>query len=342
MTSAENCGGTSATCPADTLLPSSAVCRAAAGPCDIAENCSGSSTNCPPDSFEPSSTVCRAAADICDAAEVCSGVDAPCPADGFLPSSTVCRPVADVCDVAESCTGKGVACPADGFASSTVVCRASAGVCDVAESCTGAGSACPANGFAASTTVCRPSAGPCDVDDNCTGSGPACAVDQMLTPATVSPERRRLRHRGELRRRQRSLSHGRARTRDVPVLGGVVFIGSRDARPGLQWRRRDVPGPARSELRELPVRRLRLPHDVHHGQRLRDRQLLRLGQVRSEEPARRDLHRRQPVHVVFLHRRCVLQRRLPGSVPGVQPAGSAGNVHGGQRQAGRSAHCLHR
>src|SRR5262245_21878835 len=40
-------------------------CRSAAGACDVAETCSGSSGTCPADDFLPSSTVCRTAAGEC-------------------------------------------------------------------------------------------------------------------------------------------------------------------------------------------------------------------------------------------------------------------------------------
>src|SRR5207247_10348586 len=52
---------------------SSTVCRASAGICDPAENCTGTSTTCPGNTFSSSSTVCRASADICDTAESCTG-----------------------------------------------------------------------------------------------------------------------------------------------------------------------------------------------------------------------------------------------------------------------------
>src|SRR5206468_2571053 len=81
------------------------VCRASAGVCDGAENCTGTSASCPADSFLSSSTVCRASAGVCDVAENCTGTSATCPADAFKSSSTVCRASAGPCDAAENCTG---------------------------------------------------------------------------------------------------------------------------------------------------------------------------------------------------------------------------------------------
>ena len=169
---------------------SSVQCRAAADVCDVAENCTGSSATCPANAFQPSSQVCRSAAGVCDVAENCTGGSAPCPPDQFAPSSTVCRPQNGVCDVAEHCTGTIAVCPNDGFASSATVCRGAAGVCDVAENCTGAGPNCPADSFAPSSTVCRGSGGPCDIAEHCTGSGASCPADAKSTavcraPATV-------------------------------------------------------------------------------------------------------------------------------------------------------------
>jgi hypothetical protein len=208
---AENCTGTSAACPADARVSNGtpcssdgnpctvdqcdgsnvacqhpvgnmgAICRAAAGGCDVAETCTGSSSICPADTVEPAGTVCRAVAGVCDVAEECTGFSAACPADAFQPPSVVCRGSAGVCDVAESCTGSSAACPTD--AKSTSQCRASAGVCDPAESCDGVGNDCPAD--AKSTAVCRPSAGACDLAESCDGSTDDCPSDVVKSSGTL-------------------------------------------------------------------------------------------------------------------------------------------------------------
>src|SRR5262245_36955872 len=133
---------------------------------------------------QPSTTICRAAAGVCDVAEFCTGTSPDCPADGFASAATVCRAQNGVCDVAETCPGNGPNCPADGFASAATVCRASAGICDVAETCPGNGPNCPADGFASAATVCRASAGVCDVAENCPGNAPSCPPDGVASPAT--------------------------------------------------------------------------------------------------------------------------------------------------------------
>jgi cysteine-rich repeat protein len=136
-----------------------AVCRAAAGVCDVAETCNGTSVACPADA--KSTAPCRAAAGVCDKAESCNGVDVACPADAFEPSATVCRPSAGECDVADTCTGTSAACGAD--VKSVAQCRAANGSCDVAESCDGAGNACPSDGKAPDGTSCS--------GDACSGAG---------------------------------------------------------------------------------------------------------------------------------------------------------------------------
>ena len=174
---AEHCTGSSATCPADGFQPSTFGCRASAGPCDLAEFCTGSSATCPADA--KSTAVCRASAGVCDPAESCDGVNDTCPADALAPPSQVCRPAAGPCDAPETCTGSSAFCPSD--QKSLGVCRPAAGVCDVAESCDGSSDACPPDAFQPSALLCRPSAGPCDVADFCTGSSATCPTDAKST-----------------------------------------------------------------------------------------------------------------------------------------------------------------
>ncbi|MDX2015393.1 MAG: hypothetical protein SFW67_34700 [Myxococcaceae bacterium] len=177
-----NLPGSIGTC---TNQPSTTVCRAATGPCDVAETCTGSSPSCPAtDAIRPNGFECRASMGACDPAEVCSGSSKSCPADVLSSGVTVCRPSAGSCDVPENCTGSSAACPADGFSSGTTVCRAANGPCDVAERCSGGAPACPADGFASATTECRAAAGACDVAERCTGTSVSCPAD-ALAPATT-------------------------------------------------------------------------------------------------------------------------------------------------------------
>jgi hypothetical protein len=181
---AEYCTGSNPLCPVDVFRPVIHVCRAAVGECDLAENCTGSGAACPADGFRPSTHECRASAGVCDLTENCTGAGAACPANAFRPSTHECRASAGVCDLAESCTGSGAVCPADAFRPSTHECRASAGVCDVAESCTGSAAACPSDAFRPGSYECRASAGVCDAAERCTGAGPACPLDEFLPSST--------------------------------------------------------------------------------------------------------------------------------------------------------------
>jgi hypothetical protein len=205
----------------DGFKPSTTVCRAAAGQCDVAESCTGTSGACPAngyapkttacvgtsnggacdgtdscdgagvcvDGFKPSTTVCRAAAGQCDVAESCTGTSGACPANGYAPKTTACVGTSNggACDATDSCNGSGVC--VDGFKPSTTVCRAAAGQCDVAESCTGTSGACPANHYAPSTTTCvgTSNGGPCDATDSCNGSG--VCVDGFKPETTICREK---------------------------------------------------------------------------------------------------------------------------------------------------------
>src|SRR5207237_987485 len=194
---AEHCTGKSASCPADAKESagtactdagnlrsavqidgssdacqhpagnSGAVCRPAAGSCDVDESCTGSSTVCPADAFQSSSTVCRASAGECDPAENCPGNGPNCPADAKSTSGTACTSDGNPCSRDER-DGSSDACQPP--APYTTLFRSpAAGSCDVDESCTGSSTVCPADAFQSSSTVCRASAGECDPAENCPG-----------------------------------------------------------------------------------------------------------------------------------------------------------------------------
>jgi hypothetical protein len=162
------CVGTPNPVCAGTPTPG-AVCRAAAGPCDVAETCAAAT--CPLNAFQPKTTVCRPAAGACDVAETCTGSSAACPGDALASSTTVCRPAAGACDVAETCTGDSAACPPDTVLPDTTVCRAAAGACDVAESCTGMDPACPPQGEVRGMSCGSGEVSACDGADTCAGQG---------------------------------------------------------------------------------------------------------------------------------------------------------------------------
>jgi choice-of-anchor A domain-containing protein len=159
------------------MEPSTKVCRNAAGMCDIAEQCTGSSVSCPFDTYQPSTTVCRVPAGICDIQEKCTGSSATCPNDQFKPSTTVCRSSVADCDETEMCTGNEASCPNDAYSPSTKVCRNAAGICDETEYCTGNIQDCPGDSFKPSNYICRESIGQCDPDESCTGDSTECGND---------------------------------------------------------------------------------------------------------------------------------------------------------------------
>ena len=177
-----NLTGKVGTCSA---APSSTVCRAQNGACDVAETCSGTSLTCPTDAVAVLGTVCRAANGACDVPETCDGTTKACPADGFASATTVCRASTGTCDAAETCTGTSATCPADAFASATTVCRPAAGGCDVAETCTGTSAVCPPDALAASGTVCRPAESICDLAETCNGTSSVCPTDTFAAAGTT-------------------------------------------------------------------------------------------------------------------------------------------------------------
>src|SRR5439155_1620455 len=152
-----------------------AVCRAAAGVCDVDETCTGTSTACPANAFEPSTTVCRASAGECDPAEHCTGSSATCPGDAKDPAGTACTDDGNPCS-RDECDGTHDPCqhPAGHGGAD---CRPPAGPTRRAAARTGTSTACPANAFEPSTTVCRASAGECDPAEHCTGSSATCPGD---------------------------------------------------------------------------------------------------------------------------------------------------------------------
>src|SRR5439155_1094447 len=149
--------------------PSTRLCRAAFGECDVAENCTGTSATCPDDAKKAADTACTADTNPCTL-DVCDGSSNACthPAGN---QGTVCRAGVGPCDAAETCTGTSITCPADAVQPAGFVCRAAAaGGCDVAETCDGSSVSCPTDAFLPSSTVCRASAGVCDAAENCTGT----------------------------------------------------------------------------------------------------------------------------------------------------------------------------
>jgi cysteine-rich repeat protein len=83
---------------------SQTVCRPSAGTCDIAEQCTGTSATCPDDS--KSTAQCRAGNGVCDPAEYCDGTNNNCPADAKAQLSTPCDDGL-WCSATDHCDGNG-------------------------------------------------------------------------------------------------------------------------------------------------------------------------------------------------------------------------------------------
>jgi len=113
------------------------VCRASAGPCDVAENCTGTGPSCPANSFASSSTVCRASAGPCDVAENCTGSSAACPADMIKGSGASCTSDSNPC-TSDVCNGADTACHHPNYPAGTS-CENSDGVVCTADVCDGSG-----------------------------------------------------------------------------------------------------------------------------------------------------------------------------------------------------------
>ena len=168
---ADQCDGSSAACQ-HPAADADVVCRAAAGPCDVAEHfvCDGTTEKCPDDAFLPSDAVCRSSTGDCDPVETCTGSSAACPADVISPADTGCPSDGNPCTL-DVCDGTNVDCqhPAG---NAGALCRDVAGACDIAENCTGTSETCPDDVLVGAGTECRASTGECDPAEACTGSEP--------------------------------------------------------------------------------------------------------------------------------------------------------------------------
>ena len=138
----ETCPGAAGQpCPSDAKKASGTTCTADSNPCTL-DQCDGSTPACQHPAGN-AGAVCRTAAGPCDVAESCTGTSATCPTDGLAPSGRVCRPAAGACDVSESCTGSNPQCPTDAFKPSGTLCRGASTSCDPPENCTGSSASCP-------------------------------------------------------------------------------------------------------------------------------------------------------------------------------------------------------
>jgi hypothetical protein len=92
-------------CPANTVKPANAVCRAVNGVCDLEDRCNGASIACP-DAVR-NGTQCDSGS-VCTNAAYCNGVSYDCPSGGNVADGTACN-CTDSCYVccAGVCGGAG-------------------------------------------------------------------------------------------------------------------------------------------------------------------------------------------------------------------------------------------
>src|SRR5438874_3756592 len=167
----ETCTGSSATCPADGPRKASGTACTDDGNACTLDQCNGTSTSCQHPAGN-GGAVCRAAAGECDLPETCTGSSTTCPADGTRKASgRACTDDGNPCTL-DQCDGTSTSCqhPAGNAAT---VCRAGAGECDVAETCTGSSTTCPTDAKKASGTACTADTNPCTLDQ-CDGTSNSC------------------------------------------------------------------------------------------------------------------------------------------------------------------------
>src|SRR2546426_471346 len=170
----DQCDGSNVSCqhPAGNA---GAVCRGSAGTCDVAEDCTGSSPTCPADGFQASTIAGRGAAGELGLGGNSPGNGPNCPADAEKVAGTACTSDGNPCSL-DQCDGTNNLCqhPAG---NAGAVCRLAVNECDVTEYCTGASTACPGDGFQPSGTSCAPDNSACTLDV-CNGAG-SCSHNRI-------------------------------------------------------------------------------------------------------------------------------------------------------------------
>jgi hypothetical protein len=206
---AEVCNGSTGVCPADTKASSGQACSDDGNPC-TSDTCDGAADTCQ-HPIGNAGAVCRAAAGVCDVPEVCTGASASCPVDTKVPNNQACPDdgnpcTKDVCNgSAAACQhpagNSGVACPDDGNPCTKDVCDGAAAACS--HPAGNAGAACDQNNAVCSTnacdgtstvcqhhagnagTVCRAKMDACDYADYCDGSNPNCPPNGWMADGTA-------------------------------------------------------------------------------------------------------------------------------------------------------------
>lgn len=129
-----------------TVLTPTAVCRPAAGACDLAETCDGAGTQCPSDESKPNGAVCTDA-------DACTTGDA-CMAGACVSSGTIDCPSPDSCH-AGSCDSVSGLCSYPALPDGTT--------CEPADLCAGSGSCVKGACEPGPPIVCPPPSGPCEI-----------------------------------------------------------------------------------------------------------------------------------------------------------------------------------
>ena len=153
-------------------VPASRVCRASAGPCDVAESCTGSAPNCPADALAPAGTVCTTECNIV----YCAGTTPTCAGeigDNLCLPPPLGNPAGTACASGSECESgfctDGVCCATacgDGSANDCQACSVAAGGSE--------DGTCSPRGIG---TVCRERADACDKTETCDGVFFQCPVD---------------------------------------------------------------------------------------------------------------------------------------------------------------------
>ncbi|HEY3452172.1 MAG TPA: hypothetical protein VGK67_37860 [Myxococcales bacterium] len=185
---AESCDGVQLDCSEDLKAPATEICRAAAEvSCEKDAYCDGVGAACPAPAPREVGAVCRPAAGDCDVPETCSGTDLACPADAVKAADVAvpCRPSLGKCDPDEFCDGVGPACPAEVILQAGTVCRESAGACDPKETCDGTLPECPGDARLPAGTKCAESGGPCEEPGYCLEGVAQCPLPKLKEAGLV-------------------------------------------------------------------------------------------------------------------------------------------------------------
>jgi hypothetical protein len=178
-TNPDTCDG-SGTC-LENDEPTTVLCRADAGDCDVPEYCDGAGS-CPAESFEPAGTACGdGTATDCNLADSCDA-SGTCQSNLVAPGVACGDPTSTTCNQADTCDGSGSCDP--NYAATTVQCRAAGGACDAGEFCNGAGG-CDPDVLTPAGTTCRDSTDVCDPAETCTGASADCPSDGLAPDCTV-------------------------------------------------------------------------------------------------------------------------------------------------------------